>query len=502
VPLRSEGFAYFSVSDLSKDDRFSSLPYVANSPHFRFYAGTPLLTRDNVPIGSVFVIDDRPRGPPTKFEIEFLGVMAQNVMEYLEMRRESELRKRSEIMSKGLAAFVAGRSRLHALDIHGVKDAKVGPSLQTKGGARPEIPSKIISDAPHVNSHSTTSMGNIETREQGKVDFLPLNTSSENDDAFSQTRAAEDLLEEIPTKEQILTRASNILRDSLDVEYTVLLDLEPLDSISVEESDTEDVTSDDIIEPQGEDVRSVTLGNEKKDNDNQSRTPLANTRPTLSSVSSRKASNGENSRTTPARILSFSASSSFSPNNQEMDPIIGFRAPDYKSLRRLVKRYPIGKLWSFSDTGPDSSQEDLPNALTSSQTLLYALSSLSTEAKEAAFLIDCFPGARKLLMSPLWDVEKSAHVAACFAVSFEPTPIFTEEVEIGFMRAFINSVSMAYSRANIAAANRQKGDFISSISHVSTIKTAKKTSVFWHRSRPGHIFVSFSDSFNLSSGQD
>jgi hypothetical protein len=471
VPLRSQGFAYFSVSDLSKDDRFSSLPYVAGSPHFRFYAGTPLLTRDNVPIGSVFVIDDRPRGPPTKFEIEFLGVMAQNVMEYLEMRRESELRKRSEIMSKGLAAFVAGRSGLQALDIHGVKDAKVGPSLQAKSGADP---GETISEPTHANNHSTTSVGNIQTNKQGEVDILPLKPSSENDDAFLQTRAAENLLEDIPTKEGILTRASNILRDSLDVEYTVLLDLEPLDSISVEESGTEDVTSDDIIESQGEDALKVNHGNEMKDNDNPSRIPLANTRPILSSVSSRKASNGENRRATPAKILSFSTSSSFSHNNQEMDPSIGFRAPDYKSLRRLVKRYPIGKLWSFSDTGPESSQEDLPNALTASQTLFHALSNLSTEAKESSFLMDCFPGARKLLMTPLWDVEKSAHVAACFAVSFKPTPIFTEEVETGFMRAFMNSVSISYSRANIAAANRQKGDFISSISHVSIIKTLKR----------------------------
>jgi hypothetical protein len=485
VPLRSDGFAYFSVSDLSKDDRFSSLPYVSGSPHFRFYAGTPLLTRDNVPIGSVFVIDDRPRGPPTKFEIDFLGVMAQNVMEYLEMRRESELRKRSEIMSKGLAAFVAGRSRLQALDIHGVKDSKVGPSLQAKSRADPEHHSKTILEATHVNNHSTTSTKNIGTKDPGKVDILPLKISSENDDAFLQTRAGENLLEEIPTKEGILTRASNILRDSLDVEYTVLLDLEPLHSISVEESGTEDATSDDIIENQGEDARRANPGNERNYNDNQSRTPLANARPTLSSSSSRKASNGQNSRPTPAKILSFSTSSSFSPNNQEMDPSIGFRPPYYKSLRRLVKRYPIGKLWSFSDMGPDSSQEDLPNSLTASQTLLHALSNLSTEAKEAAFLMDCFPGVRKLLMSPLWDVEKSAHVAACFAVSFKPTPIFTEEVETGFMRAFMNSVSMAYSRANIAASNRQKGDFISSISHVSSIIT--KDSGLWDGPRPVHI---------------
>jgi GAF domain-containing protein len=93
-----DNYASFSVNDLSKDDRFCRLPYVANPPNFRYYAGTPLITRSGVPIGSVFVIDDRPRGPPTEAEIEFLGVMARNVMEYLEMRRENEMKIRVDTM--------------------------------------------------------------------------------------------------------------------------------------------------------------------------------------------------------------------------------------------------------------------------------------------------------------------------------------------------------------------------------------------------------------------
>lgn len=97
-PAGKDSYACFSVDDLSKDERFCRLPYVAKFPNFRFYAGTPLITRSGVPIGSVFVIDNRPRGPPTKFEIEFLGIMARNVMEYLEMRRENEIKVRIDIM--------------------------------------------------------------------------------------------------------------------------------------------------------------------------------------------------------------------------------------------------------------------------------------------------------------------------------------------------------------------------------------------------------------------
>jgi hypothetical protein len=326
VPLRSDGYAYFSVSDLSKDDRFSHLPYIAGSPNFRFYAGTPLLTKNNVPIGSVFVVGDRPRSPPTKFEIEFLGVMAQNVMEYLEMRRESELRKRSETMSKGLAAFVAGRSRLHALDNHGVEDAKVEPSLPVKSWADPEHVPETISEVGLANTHPTTAIRDTETKRQSNVELASLEASSGIDDAFLQTRTVENLLEEMPTQEGILTRASNILRESLDVDYTVLLDLISLDSVSAESSGASSIMSNDTAESHDEDSQRFSPGDERKESDRQSRTPLAKMRPSPSSRGARS----EKSRATPAKLLDFSSSSTFPPNSQETGQGIGFKPPYYK----------------------------------------------------------------------------------------------------------------------------------------------------------------------------
>jgi hypothetical protein len=47
--------------------------------------------------------------------------------------------------------------------------------------------------------------------------------------------------------------------------------------------------------------------------------------------------------------------------------------------------------------------------------------------------------------------------------------MFLSEREPAFLRAFLNNVSIECSRVTMAAANRQKGDFISSISHVSAI---------------------------------
>lgn len=51
----------FSVGDLSGDTRFASNPAVMGGPHFRFYAGAPVIDPDGFALGSVCVIDYAPR---------------------------------------------------------------------------------------------------------------------------------------------------------------------------------------------------------------------------------------------------------------------------------------------------------------------------------------------------------------------------------------------------------------------------------------------------------
>lgn len=51
----------FEVRDLAKHPSFVHNPAVADAPHFRFYAGAPVNDPDGFPIGSICVIDYRPR---------------------------------------------------------------------------------------------------------------------------------------------------------------------------------------------------------------------------------------------------------------------------------------------------------------------------------------------------------------------------------------------------------------------------------------------------------
>lgn len=49
------------VDDLVRDDRFCGNPLVTHAPHIRFYAGAPIVDPDGFVLGTIAVIDARPR---------------------------------------------------------------------------------------------------------------------------------------------------------------------------------------------------------------------------------------------------------------------------------------------------------------------------------------------------------------------------------------------------------------------------------------------------------
>ncbi len=74
------------VPDLTLDSRFAGNPLVTGDPHIRSYAGALLKTADGLKIGTLCVLDHRPRAF-TELQQETLLVLARQVMAQLDLRR-------------------------------------------------------------------------------------------------------------------------------------------------------------------------------------------------------------------------------------------------------------------------------------------------------------------------------------------------------------------------------------------------------------------------------
>lgn len=79
----------FIVEDTLEDERFAENPFVAQSPHVRFYAGAPLKTAKGMALGTLCIIDDKPQ-QLSDSQQKSLRELASQLMAFLEMKYERD----------------------------------------------------------------------------------------------------------------------------------------------------------------------------------------------------------------------------------------------------------------------------------------------------------------------------------------------------------------------------------------------------------------------------
>lgn len=95
---RSVAFCDFTISepdrvmvveDLAADARFAANPLVTAEPFVRFYAGAPLVTDDGQALGTLCVLDVKPR-QVDRDKLEELRFLAQQVMATIAGRQKTD----------------------------------------------------------------------------------------------------------------------------------------------------------------------------------------------------------------------------------------------------------------------------------------------------------------------------------------------------------------------------------------------------------------------------
>ncbi|MFM7373912.1 MAG: GAF domain-containing protein, partial [Chthoniobacterales bacterium] len=75
----------FEVTDAAQDKRFTDNPVVTGDLHLRFYAGVPLKTSDDHNVGTLCVIDRKPR-KLTDPQRDALRALGRQIMRLVELR--------------------------------------------------------------------------------------------------------------------------------------------------------------------------------------------------------------------------------------------------------------------------------------------------------------------------------------------------------------------------------------------------------------------------------
>ncbi|MGA6097866.1 PAS domain S-box protein [Stutzerimonas marianensis] len=110
-----EGQGIFEVADASQDPRFSDNPLVTAAPNIRFYAGAPLTTPDGYNLGTLCVIDRKPRRLSAK-QRDALARLSRQIMRLFEERLQSHRYAEQAAMQQALLNSAASAMLVTSAD--------------------------------------------------------------------------------------------------------------------------------------------------------------------------------------------------------------------------------------------------------------------------------------------------------------------------------------------------------------------------------------------------
>ncbi|KIW40713.1 uncharacterized protein PV06_07890 [Exophiala oligosperma] len=417
----------FVIPDLSQSD-FSEMEIVTGPPYYRFYAGVPITTREGINIGSLAVMDTRPRPDGlTDDEVKFMANSARQIMQHLEINRQAIEGMRCRRLAEGLEAFIAGKKTIQ-LFAHQVERSIKRRSKMLNGSEPPNVDG--MRERPSSSEYRWAAQRITSWNSLGDNDSTSGH-SSDSDDGWAKVEDDAESRSHIKT----FGRAANILRESFG----------------------------DI----GEDGAVTFLSL----NPTAEKTPVRGQRrrsipflPASKNAHQKPPSDGEKASAIPQTTASRPCFIAYSTQTEPYLPekeVAHVRGIDDEMLQSLMRRYPGGKLWSLDINNVSSSEEDrtVPNSP------LRPRKKSRRKQLEMDALRKEFPSALQVLFAPLWDASSGSFAHACFVATTLDTRSFSSTVELPFLNSFCSTLMAECSRLDTMVADKQKSDFVGTISH-------------------------------------
>ena len=333
-----------------------------------------MTTNKGINIGSLFIIDNVVRPRLSADQQSFLGSVAQIIMKHLEMSRDAQERKKAMRMSRGLNAFVEGKSSLGSegylpgSSYIGHREERVNghidPADSSKSDERTRIRKRdgLTKDRNSRQSKNSSSLSFSMNDESSDVlasgpthsysGELPRDVKLSPDHETSQSESDVDISRENLEVDHKTTiaRAADLLRQSLDLRDgggVVYFDTILGFSRYVEGAPTSPTKQDMAVDINSEDesstfvrrnslvVNSTAFRHESIDSIFEAQTPEK-----------------------LADIISFAVDRPIMGSRDKAQQPASFIPLGEESLQYLLRRYPRGSLWSFDEDGSLSSSEE------------------------------------------------------------------------------------------------------------------------------------------------
>lgn len=443
------------ISDLAAHARYSTHVQVVNAPFARCFAGVPLFTPSGFALGTVSILDDKPRPEGlSEPQIAFLRDVSTTIMTHLEMARVQTTHERGLRMVTGLSRFMEGKSTVAddrtpsdedptaADSTHASENASLGASSRTQALNHASNQERMSDARERFFEQSQAYSHNAPAGLPTQI-IIPPCTRSSSLAAVTKVRrrklftrhsvqprgrlgTSSQLQEDIVSQdvEHAFQRAAMIIQESMDMAGVLFLDasIGEFGSMRTDSGQSSDASDyDSVTAMEGEETANS-----------------ANSHPL---------------RLKPCRYL---ATSYQEGEDENYEP--SHRTIPEKFLRGLMKRYPHGKIYNFGDDGVLSSDEQSD------------ASSPTTEHRKRAWsdsvkILSIFPGVRSLAVMPLWDATRGRFFAATVAWSYNRTRLFTFQDDMNYLACCCDVVMAEVGRLDIQADVHAKTSFISSVSH-------------------------------------
>ncbi|KAM0083808.1 hypothetical protein ACKRZS_004014 [Fusarium odoratissimum] len=430
------------VPNLIQDARFPAhtLPRLLESSQASFYAAVPIRTKQGINIGVYSVINTSHRDW-TEANADRLRDISCAISDHLETESLKAVNRRNARMNRGLGSFLEGGSTITGWRL-GTNPTDFTDSLWSLEGNLNPRQQSLQQDVDDVADTSRFANVALPTP-SGRHAHAPVTDAGRTMGTMSENRSLDN----------VFSRAANIIRESVEVEGCIFLD-----ATMAGYRANQAMSSDD--------ARSAGHS---------------------SATSSDDGTQSQHINDPICDIKGFSTSGTSS-----IDRIQGPKvsvALSEKFMMKMLKQYPQGKVFIFSDDGElqtsDSSSDDVftwstrPEHLDrqagrESTTALPSPSSMPlgkaqrkplSRQREGRIISAAFPNARSVAFFPVWDPRQERWRASGLVYTNAPSRTFAVQGELSYLRAFGMLAAAEIVRLEALRDARVKSDALGSLSH-------------------------------------